>query len=396
MVIQLIPSPDDLAQARAILSDRTFLASAVLDPATPNRVTLDRTVRTHGCAALGTHDLRRNARYLLGKHGTALREVNRVLLARLVIAGFRQPAYEDYTAVPVLCRTDAAVHIATSDVITRIALRTVSDIVGLLGELPQLTDHPERAKLDAKIAIIRDLCGELAFGPAPTDHLDDDEPVVDPVIHGAMLPESGVAEELVFQAVTQSSEVVFAAASILAHRATVRIAHDQAVLAAVDLHHAAVVQQPLIRLLGLLDVMSVESWESFRPAIERPAALQSRHYRALTMLYPEVTRIHDHARYPKHERAHVPWLRQNLDGAISSLDQWRAMHGAIAAKYTPGGSPGLFWLKAQVAPVLEKRRQARSGPATLAETIPPGGGCPMGHGSRVGSPVVAGASVIGY
>jgi tryptophan 2,3-dioxygenase len=302
-------------------------------------------IRLVGVSALGSPQVRADAAFVRGQYAAVLGPSMDFVLQRLAGAGF-SPPYALYIAEALVCGHDDT---AGSSSVARATFRLIYELTEHLGTLPALHSHPRRAILRQQIAAIQKLCNAYTFAAAPTAgparHLLD----------SSLLPESAVPDELIFLRVLQTHELVFATAAVLGRRALQNIAHSRAADAVLDLDAMVRVESLFPALLRLLKPMAVDTWcASIRPRVLEASAIQSRHYPVLKghlggKEQPgEIARLLSHPRFPAWEQPYVPLCRALAAEARRLLQRWERMHLQIARKYTPGGSPGVSYLAAQL------------------------------------------------
>jgi hypothetical protein len=321
------------------------LMAAARDSTAPEAVQLVTDIRRVGVGALGSPQVRTAAAFVRGQYRDVLVPSMDFVLARLEGAGFAPP-YALYIAEALVCGHDDT---ADSSSLARAACRLISEMTDHLRTLPELTSHPQRDILHKQIEAIHQLCNDYMFASAPTAgparHLLD----------RSLLPESDVPDELIFLRVLQTHEVVFATAAVLGSRALQNIAHSRAADAVLALDAVVRLESLFPALLRLLKPMSVDIWcSSIRPRVLQPSAIQSRHYHVLKGHLGgkdqpgAIARILTHPRFPAWEQQYVPLCRALVAEARRLLQRWERMHLQIARKYTPGGSPGVSYLTAQI------------------------------------------------
>jgi tryptophan 2,3-dioxygenase len=322
-----------------------LLMAAARDSTAQEAVQLVTAIRLVGLSALGSPQVRDDAAFVRGQYCDVLVPSMEFVLARLEGAGF-PPPYALYIAEALVCVPDDT---ADSSSVARAAFRLIYEMTDHLRTLRELNSHPQRDILHKQIASIHNLCNDYMFASAPTAgparHLLD----------RSLLPESDVPDELIFIRVLQTHEIVFATAAVLGSRALQNIAHSRAAAAVLDLDSMVRVESLFPALLRLLKPMSVDTWcSSIRPLVLEPSAIQSRHYHVLKGQLGgkdqpgEIARILTHPRFPAWEQQYVPLCRALAAEARRLLQCWERMHLQIARKYTPGGSPGVSYLTAQI------------------------------------------------
>jgi hypothetical protein len=322
-----------------------LLMAAARDATAQEAVQLVTDLRRVGVRAVGSPQVRADAAFVRGQYGVVLGPSMDFVLQRLEGAGL-PPPYALYIAEALVCGHDDT---AGSSSLARATFRLISEMTDHLRTLPELTSHPQREILGKQIASIQQRCNDYTFAAVPQAgpprHLLD----------RSLLPESDVPDELIFIRVLQSHEIVFATAAVLGSRALQNIAHSRAVDAVLDLDSMVRVESLFPALLRLLKPISVDTWcSSIRPFLLEPSAIQSRHYHVLKgqlggKAQPgEIARILTHPRFPAWEQRYVPLCRALAAEARRHLQRWERMHLQIARRYTPGGSPGVSYLAAQI------------------------------------------------
>lgn len=290
-----------------------------------------------GLHALGTPAVRDAAARVIEQRGPSLTSAERFVLGRLRDAGVRLPTYADYAASDLLTSDIGS---GTPRDVTARTAQIVTNVLAVVRGMPALADHPNRAQVDGQADSLSDLCLNLSFSHRA-------ETVVDAAtVRAAILPESDIPDEILFQAVVQISEVCFASCLALVAKAVEAVVHDEAAEAALAVHHAnnvLSILNPALRLITL--TMSVNTWLEFRPLIVRPSAIQSARFQSLLAASGSLRRVSTHRRFPRYEAEWIPRLAAEHDEMDRKLQGWRAAHLGVARLFTPGGGDGISWLE---------------------------------------------------
>ena len=318
--------------------------------------------RKKGVFQLGCTGLREAATLLL-QEGRADSHAVGFLLVRLEQAGL-PPAYPRYIGVDLL--TGAPSARVSSGQVARNAVRLLYDLAASLLEVPELADHPRREVLERCVETIMETCREYTFSRIPPDSPHEN------VVSISLLPESAVADELIFLRVVQCTELCFFTASQLAARALEAIAYSDALEVESALHWIICLVGFLLPLLKLLAPMSVENWLEFRPLIVRPSAIQSISFHNLSTHLGEIQRVLQHPRYAAMQQAYLPCCHCLLSQATKHLQTWYKAHLKIAAKYGRASKDnmpdGVRWLETQ-QPRLSATGKMVSETGTNAEAL---------------------------
>jgi hypothetical protein len=300
-------------------------------------------IRCEGVYQFGSGGLR-EAATLLQQEQEGHSQAVHWLLKRLQHAGL-PPSYPCYIATEVL--TAAWPEALGSAQAGRNTLRLLYDLVASLLEVPELADHPRREVLEQRAHAIMEQCREHTFS-----HHFPDCPIEN-VVKVSLLPESPVRDELIFMRVVQSTELVFTAASRLAAKALEAIAYSDALEALCALHWLVCMETYLLPFLRLLSPMSIENWLAFRPLIVRPSAIQSIAFHDLSTHLSELSRVVNHPRYAREQRAYLPCCQELLNTSVRHLHVWYRAHTQIASKYSRSRTSssakpeGVNWLEQQ-------------------------------------------------
>ncbi len=319
------------------LSDK-LLEPTVLDMSGPEAELLLESL-TAGIASIARGPLPREARRLLEKYREGALPLVATYLLERVALGEVSPTYDQYIAVKPLT---APLERDDASLVGRTAAATVLALVRCLLSSPAMESIPDRLRIEQIIKSILDDCDALQFGPGSVFL-----PPVD-LLRFVSVPQSPFPVERFFLAATQTEEVLFAAASLLFQRAADAVAHGRVSLATYCLHEAtALVDVLLPKLFRLLLPLEPEEWArdgGIRTYIERPSAIQSRHFRSYTAALGTLHVNLTAHRPPKWEFAQVPAYRSAVTAVCEAHRRWYAQHLAVVRKYTPGGSEAYAWL----------------------------------------------------
>jgi len=265
------------------------------------------------------------------------------LLKRIRDAGF-PPAYPNYLAMDALGVCDPAR--MSSPQLAKATFHLLYDLLLQLLEVPQLANHPQRARLEKPVHRILEKCREYAFSKTPVAALPRY------AIEISLSPESNVLDELIFLRVLQCTDSVFFTTSALADTANEMIEYDNLVEAIVALHWLACLSSMLLPLLRPLVSMSIDNWWQIRPRIEKPSAIQSTYFHKLCGQLNQIRRILDHTHTSEEQQRYIPMCSELMDLAYASIQSWYNAHTRIAAKYgraTAVYKPkGVAWLEKQI------------------------------------------------
>lgn len=320
-----------------------IVKQAISAPNGAEMKTIQNTLWSSGVYEMRTSPLRTACTVILEEQTTELPASVSWLLKRVREAGF-PPAYPNYLGMDALAICDPAR--MSSPQLAKATFHLIYDLLHQLLEVPQLADHPQRARLDKGVHRILEKCGEYAFSKTPVAALPHY------AIEISLTPESNVSDELIFLRVLQTTDSIFFSTSALADTANEMIEYDNLVEAVVALHWLACLASLLMPLLRPLFCMSIDNWWLIRPRIEKPSAIQSTYFHKMCGQLNQIRRILDHTHTSEIQQRYIPVCSELLDDAYGSIQSWYNAHTRIAGKYgraTPTNKPkGVAWLEKQI------------------------------------------------
>jgi hypothetical protein len=287
-------------------------------------------VRKVGVQAIaGDRELRHAAASLLEISDELLRPA----LTRLAAAGTR-PSYPQYTmSAPLVERI-------MSDP-PNAAKRCARVVDALLADLHERAGRDEfvaedQAALSDAILRCRTVAQQVSFGYDLAPILGDDE------LEALLLPESGVAGELVFLRVLQCGDVLFEVGTMLAQGSV-----DRVKLGRWDLlkaHHDLGWLLAILTMLSqLLDVLSTgltkQDWHLMRDFVEEPSVIQGRAYSSLIESLAEAGRLLPYPRVvgvgpcAAEYESFSSDVRTVIDRAQQLLEEWFKKHLGVAKAF---------------------------------------------------------------
>lgn len=247
------------------------------------------------------------------------------LLKRLANGGPTQAgAYDLYLGTHLLTNWNPS---DPPEMILSHVSRAAAERLEILLHLPELKAHDRRDKLEHMTNRAITHFRMVGFAEAPARALD---PLC---IEVSLLPESAVADEIIFMAVTQVCETIFKGVADILANVEQHIAFARALQGASGLKVAVRLLEFLSQAGGVLAPMRVEDWLAIRDFIVLPSAIQSTAYRDLLAGIWRVMRILGHDRYPEWESPYVSDAGAALLTLIRAVQRWESLHLGLASKY---------------------------------------------------------------
>lgn len=306
-------------------------------------------LRTLGMSNLRSSSLRLICAHLCETQQAALLPGIEWLLRRIRDAGL-PPSLPSYTgSLETVLFHDIASCSHTQ--VGRYTARCLYDLLDHLISLPQFESYPQQERLKKYVQDWLKKCQPLITSQNPI------KPLPAYVLDIYLLPESNIANELIFLRVVQCIELIFFSASVLIERAIALIRYADSVEALVALHWAVSLTGLLTPLLRPLACMNRDEWLEMRPYIAATSALQSTAFQKMVVEIHQLQRLFNHPRMADDQQCYIEICSRHADTILTSVQAWYNAHKGVARKYEGFQESGVFdavkWLDMQ-NPLLNK------------------------------------------